>query len=152
MPVSVGPTRQDTWLINVQIYNENTKKMEDYGTWDKMTGGVKQAQATTYRPGGMGAPVSLGGVPSVTNVVVSRNARLIRDLQNIMVLFNGVGSAAMIISRQPLDLNGDVPSNIKPSVYNGTLDRVSLPDIDSEGNAAAQLELEMVVEGYPTNA
>jgi hypothetical protein len=98
----------------------------------------------------MGAPISLGAVPTVTNVIVSRLARLHRDLENIGRLLNGVGASRMKVSRQPLNLDGSTPASIKPVVYVGKLDRIALPDIDSEGNAAALVELEMVVEGYPT--
>ena len=149
--VNLHPTRQDTWLISVLIEDINTGKMLDYGTWDKLTGGVKQAQATTYRPGGMAPPISLGGVPTVTNCVVSRNARMVRDLQNVQQLIDGVGKAAMRITRTPLDFDGHPLAGVGGTVYNGTLDRITLPDIDSEGNAAALLELEMVVEGYPSH-
>jgi hypothetical protein len=145
------PTRQDTWLISVQVENPgNPGHMIDYGTFDKMTGGAKQSQATQYRPGGMGDPISLGGKPTVTNVVVSRLARVYRDLQNIRQLLDAVGQSKMVVSRVPLDFEGNTYAGIPQMVYTGKLDRVSVPDIDSEGNAATLIELEMVVEGYPT--
>jgi hypothetical protein len=149
--VNLHPTRQDTWLISVHIEDVNSGNILDYGTWDKMTGGVKQASATTYRPGGMQPPISLGGVPVVTNVVVSRNARMVRDLQNVQQLLDGVGKAAMSVTRTPLDFDGHPLPGVPGTVYNGTLDRVTLPDIDSEGTAAALLEFEMVVDGYPSH-
>ena len=145
------PTRQDTWLITVHVENPgNPGNMIDYGIWDKMTGGAKQSQASTYRPGGMQPPISLGGAPTVTNVVVSRLARAFRDIQNIRQLLEAVGQSKMTVSRVPLDFEGNTYAGIQPMVYTGKLDRVSVPDIDSEGNAATLLELEMVVEGYPT--
>jgi|SRR5215831_1204360 len=148
---SVNPERQDTWLITVHVENPgNPGSMVDYGIWDKLTGGAKQAQASTYRPGGMKPPISLGAVPTVTNVVVSRLARGYRDLQNIQQLFDAVGSSSMTVKRTPLDLEGNVMPGVNGTVYQGRLDRISLPDIDSEGSAAALIELEMVVEGYPT--
>ena len=147
---TANPERQDTWLINVLVEHPTSGQMVDYGIWDKLTGGAKQAQASTYRPGGMRPPISLGAVPTTTNVVVSRLARGYRDLQNIQQLFDGVGSSAMTVTRTPLDLEGNVMPNVKGTTYHGRLDRLSLPDIDSEGSAAALVELEMVVEGYPT--
>jgi len=150
MADEVHPTRQDTWLIKVQVQHPTTGNWIDYGTWDKMTGGAKQAQATVYHPGGMKDPISLGGKPSTTNVVVSRLARVYQDMQNISQLLDAVGSSGMKVTRVPLDFEGNTFDDIPIMTYTGKLDRVSVPDIDSEGNAATLLELEMVVEGYPT--
>src|SRR5262245_42130055 len=128
MANEIQPTRQDTWLITVHVEDVWTKAaagkgiMADFGVFDKMTGGAKQAQASTYRPGGMADPISLGAVPTVTNVVVSRNARIIRDLQNSGNLLKGVGISKMTVSRMPLDFEGNVVPGVAAVVYTGKLD------------------------------
>lgn len=144
-----GPTREDTYLLNVQVEHPVNGNMINYGTFDKMTGGELSSSATQYRPGGMGAPISLGGHKSTANVVVSRLYRLERDHSNIQQLLNAVGRCRMVVTKQPLDIEGN--SYGKPIVWGGVLDRVKVPDVDSESQTAGLLELEMVVEGYPVS-
>lgn len=144
-----GPTREDTYLLNVQIEHPVTGNMLNYGTFDKMTGGELSASATQYRPGGMGPPISLGGHKSTTNVTISRLYRLERDHSNCQQLLNGVGRCKMVVTKQPLDIEGNTYG--KPIVWAGVLDRVKFPDVDSESQGAGLLEIEMVVEGYPTS-
>lgn len=143
-----GPTRVDTYLLNVQVADPITGRMQNLGTFDKMTGGELSASTTQYRPGGMGPPISLGGQRTTANVVVSRLYRLQRDHDIVQMLFNGVGKADMIVIKQPLDLQANAYG--KPIVYHGTLERVKTPDPDSEAATAGIIELEMVVDGYPT--
>lgn len=143
-----GPTRSDTYMVNVQVEHPRTGAMINYGTWDKMTGGELGASASSYRPGGMAPPVSLGGVKTTTNVTVSRLYRLARDHDVAQQLFDGVGRSKMVVTKQPLDIEGNTYG--KPIVYHGTLDRVKTPDVDSESSSAGLIELEMVVEGYPS--
>jgi len=95
----------------------------------------------------MAPTVSLGGSKTTDNVVVSRLYRLGRDHDFVQTLFSGVGKAKMIVTKQPLDVDGNVYG--KPIVYNGTLKRVTPPEHDSESSAAALLELEMTPEGEP---
>lgn len=143
-----GPTRSDTYRLNVQVEHPVSGAMLNYGTWDKMTGGELSASSTSYRPGGMAPPVSLGGAKTTANVTVSRLYRLARDHDVAQQLYDGVGRCKMIVTKQPLDIEGNTYG--KPLVWSGTLDRVKTPDVDSESTAAGLIELEMVVEGYPT--
>jgi hypothetical protein len=144
-----GPTRQDTYNVNVQIEHPTSGQMLDYGTWDKMSGGGLSSSATSYRPGGMAPPVSLGGQKVTANVTVSRLYRLGRDHDVVAQLLASVGKSRMVVSKQPLDIEGNVYG--RPIVYRGTLDRVTPPEVDSESSTAGLLELEMVVDGYPTS-
>lgn len=146
-----GPTRADTWLINVQIEHPTNGNMLNYGTWDKVTGGGLDSDEATYRPGGMAPPVSLGGAKTVDNLVVSRLYRIGRDHAVVQQMFDSVGKCDMIVSKQPLDIEGNVEPGVKPIVYSGTLKRVTPPDVDSTSTDPALLELEMVIEGYPTS-
>jgi hypothetical protein len=133
----------------VQIAHPTNGNMLNYGVFDKLTGGGLSSSATSYRPGGMAPPVSLGGQRVTANVVVSRLYRLGRDHDVVGQLLDSVGKSDMVISKQPLDIDGNVYG--RPIVYKGVLDRVTAPEVDSEGNAAGLIELEMVVEGYPTS-
>lgn len=142
-----GPTRQDTFLVSVQVQDMSTQKMVDYGVWDKMTGGDLDSQDVQYRPGGMGPPISLGGPRTTNNVTVSRLYRLNRDHTKLAKLLAAVGGGKMTVSKQPLDIEGNTFG--RPIVLNGRLKSVKHPDVDSEANAAALIELEMTVEGYP---
>jgi hypothetical protein len=144
-----GPTRQDTYAVNVQIAHPSNGNMINYGVWDKMSGGALSSGAASYNPGGMQPPVSLGGRRTVANVTVSRLYRLGRDHDVVQQLLDGVGKSAVIVTKQPLDIEGNIYG--RPIVYKGVLDRVSPPDVDSESSTAGLLEIEMVVEGYPTS-
>lgn len=144
-----GPTRQDTYSVNVQVEHPTNGNMINYATWDKLTGGGLSASAASYNPGGMAPPVSLGGRRTTANIVVSRLYRLGRDHDVVQQLLDGVGKSAMIVTKQPLDIEGVAYG--RPIVYKGVLDRVTPPEVDSEGSAAGLIELEMVVEGYPTS-
>jgi hypothetical protein len=143
-----GPTREDTWSVNVQVQNMNTGKMDDHGTWDKMTGGDLDSTDTQYRPGGMAPQISLGGPKTTTNVTVSRLYRLNRDHVPLNKLLAAVGMGKMTVAKQPMDIEGNTFGT--PIVWSGRLKAVKTPPVDSEASSAALIELEMVVEGYPT--
>jgi cytochrome P450 len=96
----------------------------------------------------MAPPVSLGGQRTTANVVVSRLYRLARDHDVVQQLLDGVGKSKMIVTKQPLEIEGGAYG--KPIVYTGVLDRCTPPEVDSEATGAGLIELEMVVEGYPT--
>lgn len=147
---SVDGTRADTYRVNVHVENMRSGNLNNLGVFDKMTGGGLDSDETKYKPGGMVPPVSLGGSKTTDNVVVSRLYRLARDHDIVQMLFNGVGKAKMVITKQPLDADGNVYG--KPIVYNGTLKRCTPPEHDSESSAAALIELEMTPEGEPVAA
>jgi len=136
-----GPTRQDTFRVTVFIAGIN------FGVWDKKTGGQVDSEENSYKPGGMVPPVSLGGSKNVDNIVVSRLYRQERDHTAVQRLFGWCGKATMSVHQQPLDMDAQPFGN--PIVWRGTLKRVMPPDVDSESNDAAMLELEMTVDGYP---
>jgi len=145
-----GPTRQDTYRLTVNIQNPATGNMINYGVWDKQSGGAIDSDDNKYNPGGMAAPVSIGGRKTVDNVVLSRLYRLMRDHDHIQRLFDGVGRSRVVIAKQPMDIEGNVYG--KPIVYNGRLKRVTPPEVDSEASAAGLIEIEVVVDGFPVKA
>lgn len=139
-----GPTRADTYRVNVSIEHPANGNMLNYGTFDKLTGGDVDSEENVYRPGGMGPRESLGGSVTDGNVTVSRLYRLERDHSVVGQLRASVGKCSMIVSKQPLDINGATYG--APVVYRGTLKRLGLPEHDSMANDPGLFELEMTVE------
>lgn len=151
--MSVGPTRQDTFLVNVRVQDitSGSTTLRDCGTWDKKSGGEVDSEEMRYKPGGMEPAISLGGSKNVGNVIVSRLYRLQRDHQELVpMLLAGAGKAKMQVSQLPLDIEGNAFG--RPIVHVGTLKRVTLPEHDSESSDAAMIELEMTVSGEPAVA
>lgn len=112
---------------------------EDFGVWDKLTGGDIDSSETKYKPGAMAPEVSLGGSVSVSDLVIDRLYVLDRDHVAIPGLVDKVGKGQCTIVKQPLDLNKNAFG--KPIVYTGVLKTLNLPDADSEGTAAALITL-----------
>lgn len=148
--MALQPTRQDTYTINVQLEDLTSGNMIDLGTFDKMTGGAVDSEDSKYYPGGMGDPISLGGRRSVDNVTVSRLYLLSRDHDVVHKQIQRVGKARAIITKHPMDINGNIYG--KPVVYNATVKRVTLPEVDSEASGPGLIEFEFVVDGFPTHA
>jgi hypothetical protein len=139
-----GPTRKDTFRVSVFVEGMTWTDR----VWDKKTGGGVDSEETKYYPGGMVPPVSLGGRRNVENLVVSRLYRHERDHLIVDDLLKKVGKANMSVQQLPMDINGNEFGD--PIIWRGILKRVTIPEVDSESNDAALLELEMSVEGYPT--
>jgi hypothetical protein len=115
------------------------------GTFDKLTGGEVDSEETTYKPGAMGARISLGGSVNVGAVTVSRLYDLDRDHSIIHWLISRAGKGEMVIVKPALDVDGNAYG--KPLTYRGKLKQVNPPDVDSESSDAALLELEMTPSG-----
>jgi hypothetical protein len=134
MPDPIG-ARQDTWSVSVSVDDV------DYGVWDKKSGGNADSEETKYKPGGMAPEITLGGSQSVENVTLSRLYDLNRDHQIISTLLARRGRAPAVVKQQPLDHDGNVFGS--PVVFRGVLKAVNVPDVDSEGNDAAMVEIEI---------
>jgi hypothetical protein len=134
-----SPTRQDTFRVTLTVDSR------DLGVWDKKTGGDVDSNELKYRPGAMGPLQSLGGTTVPSNVTLQRNYDKVRDHDNINFLLSRVGGVRATVHQQPLDLDGN-PYGSKAVHWHGTLKRVLVPDVDSEGNAAAMLEVEVSVD------
>jgi hypothetical protein len=141
-----GPTRSDTYSVKVTVVGFG---IGNTGVWDKLSGGAVDSEEFKYSPGGMADQVSLGGRVTTDNVTVSRLYRLSRDHGIAQKLINAVGKARVIITKLPLDVNGNA-GGIKPITYQGTLKRVAFPDHDSESSAAGLLELEITTDSVPS--
>lgn len=137
-----NPTRQDTFRVRLQV--DHVK----FGVWDKKTGGDMDSNELKYSPGGMVPQISLGGQKMPANVVLQRIYDVVDDNDRINLLLAGVGRHDATVHQQPLDFDGN-PFG-KAIVWHGTLKRVTVPDVDSEGNAAALVEVEITVSGNPS--
>src|SRR6266545_3717588 len=144
MPVRDKGTRQDTWQIRLQVDGTS----HNGSVWDKKSGGELDSDEVKYNPGGMANPISLGGKRMTGNVTLQRLYDRADDHDRINELFNAVGRGKVTIGVQPMDPDGNVYG--KTIHYHGILKRVSTPDVDSESNTAALVEIECTVGGYPS--
>jgi hypothetical protein len=130
--------REDTYSVRVSVDDV------DLGIWDKKQGGAVDSDETTYRPGGMAEQISLGGPRTTENLTVSKlNDEVTHG--RVHWLTGRVGRGTGVITQQPLDADGKAWG--RPLVWRGKLKRVTPPDSDSNGNAAALIELEFTVDG-----
>lgn len=134
--------RQDQYAITFNV--DGT----DLGVWDKLSGGEVDSEETKYKPGGMGAMVTLGGSVEVGTVTISKLYTL-PDFHGaadrIHWLIGRVGKATCTVNRQPLDTDGNAYG--RPLVYTGTLKSVTPGEVDSESSDALQLECEVTPAG-----
>lgn len=147
---SILAARSDTWAIRLFVeHPTNPGHMIDYGIWDKKTGGQADSEERLYYPGAMEPPISLGGRKTPENVTLQRLYRLGRDHSNIQQLFEAVGESRAQVLQQPLDRHKNVFG--RPIVYNATFKRCKPPDVDSESNDPAMIEVELTIDGLPTS-
>lgn len=139
-----APTRQDTFRLTLTVDHRNQ------GIWDKKTGGDADSNELKYNPGNMGPPLSLGGRQVPSNVTLQRLYDRHDDHDDINFLLNRVGKADATVHQQPLDFDGHPYG--KTIHWHGTLKRVLVPDVDSEGTGAALVEVEITVGDTPKAA
>ena len=77
--------RKDQHRVSVIVDGNNI------GVFDVMTGGETDSDELKYRPGGMAAVISLGGVVTVGQLIVSRLYTLERDHLLVHDLLRRVG-------------------------------------------------------------
>lgn len=142
-PTRSHSTRQDQWNVGLHIGGNS------YGLWDKKTGGEVDSDEVVYYPGGMNPKIVLGGRVTPGNITLQKLYDANDDGPFIATLINGVGKLACKVTQRPLDINGNPYTNGKTVIWNGKLKRVLIPDVDSEGTAAALMEVEITIEGIP---
>jgi hypothetical protein len=135
-------SRLDQYDVRVSVDGVNL------GTFDKFAGGAIDSEETTYKPGAMGPRLALGGSQTPGNVTVSVLYDLSRFQSIIHWLIGRAGKGAMVVNKQPLDVDGNAFG--RPLVYSGKLKQVNPPEPDSEANGVALLELEMTPSGTVT--
>lgn len=132
--------RTDQWSNTVSV--DGTP----LGVWDTLAGGEIDSEETTYRPGGMGARISLGGSTMTGELTLGRLLVLGRDWDTLRRLAGSrVGKASVVVSRQPLDVDGNAWG--RPMVYRGRLKTVTPPDTDSNGSDPALWQIVVTPEG-----
>lgn len=128
-------SREDQYSVTVALNGT------PLGVFDKMSGGEKDSDEKKYRPGAMAEEVSLGGATTVTNVTIARLYELDRDHTLVPTLRDAVGRGSMVVTKQPLDVDGNVFGS--PIVYTGKLKQMTLPDHDSNSSDAGMIQLEV---------
>jgi hypothetical protein len=134
-------SRQDQFALTLNVDGH------DYGFWDKKTGGELDSDEVKYYPGATDQSVSLGGRLVPGNVTLQRLYDRVDDHPHIGLLLGQVGKKQATITQRPLDSDGNLMG--ARIVWNGTLKRVLIPDVDSEATGAALLEIEITVAGNP---
>jgi hypothetical protein len=132
-------SRKDQSAISVTIDGVDT------GIWEKRSGGMIDSDETRIYPGGRKAPISLGGKQLPENITLTRTFFLDRDLPVIKTWMNRAGRASVIVKDQALD--ADDNSYGSPIVQSGKLKAVTPPERDSEASDAAQVILEVSIDG-----
>jgi hypothetical protein len=117
----------------------------DFGIWDKLEGAEIDSEELQYKPGNMGAQISLGGSVQVGEITVSRLYVLNRDHDSIHWLISRVGKGSATVNKQPLDVDGNAYG--RPLVYTGKIKTVTPPEVDSEGSDAALLAVAITPAG-----
>jgi hypothetical protein len=140
---TLAPTgsRQSTFRVSLSVDGV------DYGVWEKKTGGKTSGNTQVLKPGGMGPQQSLGGTPTTDTLTLTRNFDRVRDQPMLGQLRAGVGRSLCVAKVQPLDADGNAYGNA--DVYNGTLDAVAPPDVDSSSDSSAEISIDIVVTGNP---
>lgn len=130
--------REDTYEVSLSINGKS------FGIWDKFSGGAITSAELKYRPGGMRPQRSLGGTKTVENVTLSR---LHDEVVQAMIseLEDMVGNGSCVVSKQLLTPRGAPIGS--PLVYTGTLQNLTPPDHDSEGEGAGLTEIEISTDG-----
>lgn len=132
-------SRRDQYSITVSV--DGTP----LGVFDSLAGGMYGSEDTKYKPGGMVPEVSLGGSRSTDNVTVGRLFRLDRDLPLVPMLKSKVGSGAVTVTKQSMDVNRNPYGT--PDVYTGILLSAQFPEPDSTSNDAAVMTLVVSTTG-----
>lgn len=135
-----APTREDTFLITATVDDR------PIGIFDKWSGGEVDSEESKYRPGGMLDEISLGGRRTIGNVTIDRYYDVLRDHPLYKWLMSVAGAVRGTVSWTPLDFRGRVVG--EAVVLGGTFKRVERGDLDSEGNDAAELELEFTIDSF----
>lgn len=143
-----GPQREDTASISVSVKFPGDTRYTNTGIWDKRSGGELDSSETKYTPGNLGDPISLGGRIIPGNNTLQRLFRGARDQDTLQKMFNAVGRSPVIVSEQPLDIDGNAYG--RPIVWNGVLKKCTPPPRDSESQNAALIEIEVSTTGRPT--
>lgn len=141
MPTAIGPTRQDTFRVTLTVDGV------PWGVWDTRSGGKTSANQIKTKSGDIDTDISLGGIPTTDNVVISRLYRIERDHDTAMRLQSRIGRARCVVQQDPKDADGNPRG--KPIVWTGVLDSLEFPSHDKNNNGRADITLEISPDGGP---
>lgn len=139
-------SRQNQFLVSLSLTDPATGETRDLGVWDKQEGGGLDSEESTYRAAG-GVRVSLGGSVNPDNVTLSRLYDLVRDHAQVGWLLALVGRGRAAIGKVPT--NAAYQAQGQALTYVGTLKRCTPPEVDSESDDPALIELEFTIESSP---
>lgn len=142
-------SRSNQGIVTLSVTDPATGETRNLGRWDKRTGGGVDSEESVYTAAA-GERVSLGGTVNPDNVTVARLYDLTRDHTQIGWLLALVGRGTGVITEQRT--NTAYVTSGSPTVWRGTLKRCTPPEVDSESNDPALLELEFTIAGSPTSA
>lgn len=130
--------RQDRFRVTASVDGR------DLGVFETFSGGEVDSEETTYKLGGMGARVSLGGSVTVGNVTIGK---LWTESVQLLThwLISRAGKGRLVIKKQALDVDGNAFGI--PLTYGGVLKQVNPPEVDANSSDAAVLELEQTPDG-----
>lgn len=138
------PVRKDMFRISLTVNGEN------WGVWDNKTGGdVDSDQGSSYKPGGMGPPIALGGSVTTTNLVLERLCTLEDDWRRLQNLINAAGKGKAVVKQSALDPDGNAFDS-NPLTFLGKVKLVGTVDHDSNSTDVALVRIEIVPDGVPT--
>lgn len=116
----------------------------DLGVWDQMEGGGVEASETTFKPGGMGPQIALGGSAARQKVTLSRHYDEGLHVRYVW-LDARAGKGAAVVTKQYLDRDGNAYQ--APITWTGTLQSVTPPEHDSEGDDVSMCQVEISPDG-----
>lgn len=135
-------TRKDQSALSVTIDGEDT------GIWETKTGGGMGSDNELIYPGARARPVSIGGKQIPGPVTLVRTVDLDRDWPIIKLWQGKCGKQKRVVVKdQALDEDDNVFGS--PYVQTGTLTACNEPERDSKDSSAAQVTIEVAVDGAP---
>jgi hypothetical protein len=137
---------QSRWRLTVSIEGN------DFGVWDKKTGGRVGSNVLMYSPGGMAPQVALTGTKTTDAIQLQRIYDLPRDHDNITALYDAVGGGKCVVKQTPLDKDGNAYGGRGAIVWTGLLQDVSSPDVDSTANTEALVTITIAPNGTPAQS
>lgn len=143
--------RTNQQVVTLSLKDPATGEVRNLGEWDKFEGGGVDSEETVYTAS-RGRRVSLGGTVSVENVTLSRNYELARDHAQVGWLLALVGRGEGTIAKAPTDQAFEVVATVGALGYIGTLKRCTPPEVDSESDDPAMIELEFTIPNRPQQA
>lgn len=120
-----------------------TVNTQNFGVWDKMSGGDGVSKEVKYRPGGMGPEITFTSLPSYTTVTVSRVMDYSRDWELAKAYEQQAGKLGASITEQPLDSSGNPYGN--PRVLAGRFLGFKFGNADSTSDAVRMIECDISI-------